>query len=51
MNRSYFIANGILWAAAIIASALVGAPQILSAFLLPVLAVGALLVTKPMFKT
>jgi hypothetical protein len=29
MNRKYLIANGILWAAAIIASAIVGAPRVL----------------------
>jgi hypothetical protein len=38
------IANGILWAAAIIASALVGAPTILSAALLPALAAASILV-------
>jgi hypothetical protein len=45
MNRKYFIANGILWAAAIIASAIVGAPRVLSVVLLPALAIISLLVT------
>ena len=38
------IANGILWAAAIIASALVGAPTLLSVALLPALAAASILV-------
>jgi hypothetical protein len=38
------IANAILWAAAIIASALVGAPTVLSAVLLPALAAASFLV-------
>ena len=45
MNRKYLIANGILWAAAIIASAIVGAPTVLSVVLLPALAIISLLVT------
>lgn len=44
MNRRYLISNAILWAAAIIASAIVGAPVVLSALLLPVLASCALLI-------
>lgn len=38
MNRKFFIANGILWAAAILATAIVGAPPVLSVILLPTLA-------------
>ena len=47
MKRKYFISNAILWAAAILASALVGAPPFFSAVLLPSLATTALLVTWP----
>jgi hypothetical protein len=47
MNRKYFAANAILWAAAIIASAIARARVYLSAGLLPVLAAAALLVTWP----
>jgi hypothetical protein len=49
MSRWYPIANGILWAAAIIASAVVGAPVVLSAILLPALAVISLLLTRARF--
>ena len=45
MNRKHLIVNGILWAAAIIASAIVGAPTVLSAVLLPALAIVSLVVT------
>jgi hypothetical protein len=37
MNRNPFISNAVLWAVAIIASAIVGAPTVLSAILLPAL--------------
>lgn len=47
MNRKHFTANAILWAAAILASALVGSPPIFSTVLLPALAVSALLATRP----
>jgi hypothetical protein len=47
MNRKFFISNAILWAAAIIASAIVGAPPVFSAILLPALAACSLLVTRP----
>jgi len=46
MNRKYFIANAILWASAIIASAIVDAPVVLSAILLPTLATCALILTR-----
>ena len=42
MNHMLIVSNGVLWAAAIIASALLGAPPILSTILLPTLAVCAL---------
>jgi hypothetical protein len=47
MNRKHFVANAILWAAAILASAIVQAPPYLSVGLLPGLAAAALLVTWP----
>ncbi|MEQ1516898.1 MAG: hypothetical protein ABL931_10465 [Usitatibacteraceae bacterium] len=43
MNRKPHIANSLLWAVAIIASALVGAPPLLSLILLPALAAMSLL--------
>jgi hypothetical protein len=43
MNRKYLIANAVLWAAAIVASAAVGAPTVLSIVLLPVLGIVSLL--------
>jgi hypothetical protein len=47
MSRNYFFANAILWAAAIVAAAVVGAPALLSTILLPALAAGSLLMTRP----
>ena len=43
MSRAYLITNAILWAAAIVASALVGAPTVLSLIVLPSLAIVSLL--------
>jgi hypothetical protein len=43
MGRQYLIANAVPWAAAIIASALVGAPTVLSLVVLPTLAAVSLL--------
>ena len=45
MDRKHLIVNGILWAAAIIASAIVGAPTVLAVVLLPALAIVSLVVT------
>ena len=45
MSRSYTIANAILWASAIIASAVLGAPSSVSLLLLPALATGSWLLT------
>jgi len=45
------IANSILWAAAIIASAIVNAPSALSVILLPTLAVGSLIVMESKLST
>jgi len=50
MNKKYLIGNGILWAAAIIASALVHAPVILSSIILPALAVCSVVVIRPKSK-
>jgi len=47
MSRNQFIANAILWAAAIVASAILHAPSMLSTIVLPVLAAGSLLLTRP----
>ena len=47
MDKKYFVANGILWAAAILASALLKAPLVLSIILLPALAVCSLFITRP----
>ena len=44
MNRTLMFSNAILWAGAIFASAILGAPPILSAVLLPTLA-GCALIT------
>ena len=46
MNGKYFIANAILWASAIVASAIVGAPTVLSIILLPTLATCSLIVMR-----
>ena len=48
MKRKRLIVNGFFWAAAIIASAIVGAPTVLSVVLLPALAIVSLLVTGSM---
>ena len=45
INQKYLIPNAFLWASAILASAIVGAPHILSLFLLPILACCSFLVT------
>jgi hypothetical protein len=47
MTHSPFVANAILWAAAILAAAISGAPLFLTLFLLPSLASAALLATRP----
>lgn len=45
MNRKSYLANAILWASAIIASAILGAPAFFTLVLLPVLASTALVTT------
>ncbi|MFN7959179.1 MAG: hypothetical protein U0P46_12770 [Holophagaceae bacterium] len=47
MHRNHLITHAILWAAAILASALVGAPAVLSTLLLPTLAIASLLFMGP----
>jgi hypothetical protein len=47
MNRNNLIANGVLWAAAIIASTAIGAPVVLSVIFLPALAAVSLLIIAP----
>ncbi len=47
MQRSRIIANSILWAAAIIAAALLGAPVSHTLIVLPSLATGSLIVSLP----
>lgn len=51
MSRKHYIGNAILWAAAIIASALLGAPPVFTTILLPSLATCALLITRPQSRT
>ena len=46
MNRKFVITNSILWATAIIASAIVGAPTVLSLVLLPGLALISIVTTE-----
>lgn len=47
MNRRYLTGNAILWAAAILASAILHAPVVLTLMILPTLAVGALVILRP----
>ena len=49
-HGTLYIASGILWATAIIAAAVVGAPTVLSVVLLPTLAVAALFVMESTLK-
>ena len=51
MNRKHFVANAILWAAAIVAAAILGAPAFFSGVLLPGLAAVAMLLTWPTSRT
>lgn len=47
MNRQIYLANAVLWATAIVASAMLGAPTMLTLLALPSLATCALVVTRP----
>ncbi|MFZ6816334.1 hypothetical protein ACO0K3_17815 [Undibacterium sp. Rencai35W] len=51
MNRQSLIINSVLWAGAIIASSIVGAPSLLSTVLLPALAIMSLILTERTSKT
>ena len=46
MSEKYVVVNAILWASAIIASAILGAPYFMSVILLPSLATISLLVNR-----
>ena len=46
MNKKHYLANAILWAAAIVAAAILGAPAFLTLGLLPLLAATALVTTR-----
>jgi hypothetical protein len=50
MNKKYLIGNAILWAAAIVASAVVHAPFMLSGIILPALAFTSIVVICPKSK-
>jgi hypothetical protein len=47
MNHRYQISNALLWAAEIIASAILYAPAALAGWILPTLAVGSLFLIRP----
>lgn len=47
MNRQIYLANAVLWATAIVASAMLGAPTMLTLLVLPSLATCALVVARP----
>jgi len=51
MNRKYMLGNGVLWAAAIVSSAILDAPSTLTALVLPSLAVISLLAAIPRAST
>ena len=51
MDRKHFYVHAVLWATAIIASAIVGAPRYFSVFLLPSLALIAMIITWPKTRT
>jgi hypothetical protein len=47
MNRQIDLANAVLWATAIVVSAMLGAPTMLTLLVLPSLATCVLVVTRP----
>ena len=47
MSRTRYLSNAALWASAIVASAIAGAPASFTTLLLPALAATALLITWP----
>ncbi len=46
-SRTFYLAHGVLWAGAIVAAAIAGAPKEFTTFLLPALALAALYVVGP----
>jgi hypothetical protein len=50
MNKRYLISNGILWAAAILAAAVIHAPFVLTIIILPTLAFASLVIIRPKSK-
>jgi hypothetical protein len=51
MDHKHFLVHAVLWASAIVASAIVGAPRYFSIVLLPGLAMTALIVAWPKTRT
>jgi hypothetical protein len=47
MHKRYLIANAVLWAAAILASAVIHAPVVFSIIILPTLAFASLVIIRP----
>jgi hypothetical protein len=47
MRKRYLIANAVLWAAAILASAVIHAPVVFSIIILPTLAFASLVIIRP----
>ena len=45
MHRQHYLANAVLWASAIVASAILGAPTLVTLVVLPSLATAALVLT------
>jgi hypothetical protein len=50
MHKRYLIANALLWAAAILASAVIHAPVVFSIIILPTLAFASLAIIRPTSK-
>jgi hypothetical protein len=50
MHKRYLIANAVLWAAAILASAVIHAPVVFSIIILPTLAFASLVIIRPTSK-
>jgi hypothetical protein len=50
MHKKYLIANAVLWAAAILASAVIHAPVVFSIIILPALAFTSLVMIRPKAK-
>jgi len=50
MHKSYLMSNAVLWAAAILASAVIHAPVVLTIIILPTLAFASLVIIRPKSK-